>query len=151
MLLPLAWAGPEEGSRLLRFSLTLRNRGLEPLRDQRVWLYMPLRDSGTQHLRRLQVSADHQTERDALGHSLVRLDWAQVPPMASRVVTIEAEVGVRASPRLQALADTSEWLRSERFIESDDAGIRELAAQLKRESPRATLDAVYDWVRGHLR
>lgn len=135
----------------MRFTMTLRNPGTESLVDQTVWLYMPLRETATQRLEGLSVSMPHELTSDDLGHSILKLVLPQVQPMASKVVVIQSDVSVRREARPQALKSPADWLYAERFIESDESSIRELAAQLKRPTPGQTLDATYDWVRTNLR
>lgn len=141
----------EEARRQLRFTVTLRNPGVAPLADQTVWLYMPLRETATQRLAGLSVSMPHELTSDALGHSILKLVLPHVQPMATKVVVVQAEVSVCREPRPQPLASPLDWLHAERFIESDDASIREVAAQLKRSTWVQTLQSTYDWVRTNLR
>lgn len=140
--------------RRLRFTLTLANPTPEVLKDQRVWVAMPLRRGATQQLADLRVSVPHRVEHDALNQTLLRIDWPLVPPMAVRVISVQADVRVHAGDPAAGVGAgpaAGEWLAPERFIESDDPAIRALGARLAGATPRATLDAIYDWVRHELR
>ncbi|WP_177200958.1 transglutaminase family protein [Roseateles sp. YR242] len=147
---PAVGADPATDRRRLRFTLTLRNPSAEPVTDQTIWVYMPLRETALQRLESLQVSMPHALSHDALGHSLLRLSLPRVGPLGAKVVTVQAEVSLRPEPVAQPLADPAAWLQAERFIESTDPAVRELAAALRRETPAQTLDAIYDWVRTNL-
>lgn len=153
----LAWlasvpCGASEGERRqLRFTMTLRNPGTEALADQTVWLYMPLRETATQRLEGISASMPHELTSDDLGHRILKLTLPHVQPMATKVVVIQSDVSVHREVRPQALKSPADWLHAERFIESDESSIRELAAQLKQPTPGQTLDAIYDWVRTNLR
>lgn len=142
---------PAAELRQLRFTLTLNNPLAQRVSDQRLWAYMPMRRGTTQRLERLTVSQPHRVVHDALEQTLLCIDWADVPPMAVRVVNVQAEVRVRASPEAQALPRPAEWLTAERFIEVEDPAIQQLAASLKGSTDHATLDAIYDWVSRSLR
>jgi transglutaminase-like putative cysteine protease len=133
--------------RRLRFSATLSNPGSSALRNQVIWLYMPVRETATQLLTQLVVSSAYEEASDSLGHCIVKFTLNELPGHAVKVVSIDAEVAVRHAPRQVQLANPAIWLGPEKFIEADDGDIRTLASQLKRESPMQTLSAIYDWVR----
>lgn len=137
--------------RQLRFSISLRNPTGAVLRDQALWLYAPADRGSTQRLKRLAVSSEHELLTDALGHRIIKLAFPEVAPLASKVVTVIADVQLSMAPPTEVLSDPRAWLLAERFVEVDDDGIRALAAQLKRSNERATTRAIYDWVRSHLR
>jgi transglutaminase-like putative cysteine protease len=138
--------------RQLRFTMSLSNPLGEELRDQAVWVYVPAGDTPTQRLSRLQVSMPHQVLSDPLGHRIVMVQLASLPPLSTRVVTIVADVEMRSEPEPgRAPGSQLSWLDAERYIESSDPGIRALAAELRRGSDRDTARAIYDWVRTNLR
>lgn len=141
---------PGEGRRHLRFTLSLNNPTQQTLHDQAVWLYMPAREASHQRLLGLRVSAPHEVTSDALGHTIVKLALAPLPPLATRIVTLSADLAVWPEPRPQPLADPPAWLGAERFIETDSPTVRGRAALLRRDTPRATADAIYDWVRSNM-
>jgi hypothetical protein len=137
--------------RVLRFTLTATNPTLAALERQAVWIYMPMRMTSTQVLEQLAVSVPHQLMSDPLGHSIVRLDFESVPPLASRIVSFTAQVRLAPQPVPQALMDSQAWLRAQRFIEVDDPAVRACAAPLRRAGALDTATAIYDWVRANLR
>jgi transglutaminase-like putative cysteine protease len=142
---------PADGRRLLRFTLTATNPTQATLQDPTLWIYMPVRETPTQVLEELRVSAPHQVSSDVLAHSVVRLGFGNVAPLASRIVTFTAQVRLAAQPLPQPLADPQAWLRPQRFVEVDDPAVQAAAARLQRPTAMATAGAIYDWVRGHLR
>jgi len=136
--------------REMRFTATLSNPSLAPLHDQVAWIYMPVRETATQRLARLKVNAPHELLNDVLGHCILKLPVAELAPLASKVVSISAELAMRSEPMHSQIPDSQVWLRSERFIETGDDGVRSLALQLRRDTPMQTLTAIYDWVRTNL-
>ncbi|WAC71454.1 transglutaminase domain-containing protein [Roseateles sp. SL47] len=137
-------------TRQLRFTLTLRNPTGLALTDQTVWLYLPMKDTTTQHLANVRVSMPHELSQDSLGHSVLRLSLPTVGPFTSKVVTVQAELALRQEAMRVTLIDPSPWLKAERWIECDDAEVRALAATLQRSTQSETLDAIYDWVSSQL-
>ena len=134
-----------EARRQLRFRLTLANPHPRELGPQTLWLYLPARETATQRLLDVAVTAVHRLRADPLGHTLLELKFAQFAPLAQRTVDVTADVILRESPQDSPLADRGAWLASERFIEADEPRIRSVAAGLRRPTEWETAKAVYDW------
>jgi transglutaminase-like putative cysteine protease len=134
-----------ETRRQLRFRLTLANPHARELGPQALWLYLPARETGTQRLLEVAVTAAHQLRTDPLGHTLLELSFAQFAPLAQKTIDVTADVILREAPLDSPLAHRSAWLASERFIETDEPRIRSVAAELRRPTEWETAQAVYDW------
>jgi hypothetical protein len=143
-------------ARRLRFTLNFANPSGTPLESQAFWCYLPAELDGMQRLSDLQVSMPHAVERDLLGHRVLALSLAQLPPMARKLVTVTATVemaGPAAAPVPPSGREPgglAPWLGPERFIESGAAEIAALAASLRRPGELETARAIYDWVRTNL-
>lgn len=135
--------------RRLRFDIQLHNPGGTPLPPQPLWFCAPLSRTGTQALVSLDSSWPFERQDEWGGHTLLRWMTPALPPHGLRALTLDAVVGLNRLPRAEAL-EPGAWLRPERFMESDDPAIAALALTLRRDSPRATVVAVYDWVRSQL-
>lgn len=135
--------------RRLRFDIQLHNPGGTPLPPQPLWFCAPLSRTGTQALVSLDSSWPFERQDEWGGHTLLRWMTPALPPHGLRALTLDAVVGLGRTPRAEAL-EPGAWLRPERFMESDDPAIAALALTLRRDSPRATVVAVYDWVRSQL-
>ena len=135
--------------RRLRFDIQLHNPGGTPLPPQPLWFCAPLSRTGTQALVSLDSSWPFERQDEWGGHTLLRWMTPALPPHGLRALTLNAVVGLGRAPRAEAL-EPGAWLRPERFMESDDPAIAALALTLRRDSPRATVVAVYDWVRSQL-
>lgn len=150
----LSFAGSESGSeatlRRLRFTLRFENPYSRSLGRQRFWCYLPMSIASRQQLRQVDVSMQHRVLDDDLGHRILELTLDTVPPLAQKVVTVSIGIVVGEKPQAEALSQPSVWLSPERFIESDDALVREAAKGLRRDSQEATVRAIYEWVRDHL-
>jgi transglutaminase-like putative cysteine protease len=155
-----AWAGlpPSSGTageegrvrRRLRFVVAATNPSSQELLDQTVWLYMPAHAPQRQRLIDVRASTENmRVLDDALGHRIVRLDFARIAPLARKIVNLTAEVELR-SEGLQEPGSAAEWLAGERHIETGDLDVRSLAHELRRPEPSDTAQAIYEWIRGHL-
>jgi hypothetical protein len=156
MLAMAAGAAGMGGARRLRFTLSFANPSDRPLVSQAFWCYLPAELAGLQHLSGLEVSMPHVVERDLLGHRVLALSFAQLPPMGRQLVTVTAAVEMGgaqlapAAPPGRGSDGLAAWLGPERFIESGAAEIAALAASLRRQGELETARAIYDWVRANL-
>ncbi len=136
--------------RRLRFNLAATNPTGAALIDQRAWLYLPMARATFQRLLGLRVSMPWQRVDDELGHCIVHLHFDRIAPFDTRLVSLTADLEIRPEPMFERLADPAAWLGAERHIETDDADIRALAAELRRATPSATGRAIFEWVRDNL-
>ena len=132
--------------RQLRFVVSLTNPKPHELRNQCLWIYAPASEGPTQRLAALTVSMPHERLSDAFGHAIARLDFLDFPPLATKVVTITADLLLTNEPVPAPLENPQDWMAAERFVESNDGRIRALAAKLKQSDESDTSKAIYDWV-----
>jgi hypothetical protein len=138
---------PQPGQQL-RWQLTFTNPGPHTLTDQQFWCYLPTH----QHtLDALQVSVPHQLHSDELGHRILQLSFDNVAPWAQKIVTIRTNIQPHPNPQDHQLIPTQRWLQAQRHIEVEHPQIQAAAAALHRTAPEATAQAIYHWVRKHLR
>lgn len=143
-------AAAEETDRRLRFSLVVENQLAQTLHDQRVAIYMPVRETSTQKLTKLEVSAPHRVLYDSAGNTILELTFDDFPAYATHVVRITTTLRVSPEVRQQKFDAHEMFLREEVFIEVNDPAIRGLADQLKGSTTRDTARSIYDWERSNL-
>jgi transglutaminase-like putative cysteine protease len=136
--------------RKLRFTITIENPTTRTLSGQRVLLYMPVKQTGVQRLVDLEVDVPHELTTDAVGNSILELQFAQFPAYATRVVSVSAVLEMRPSRESRRQSKSELYLGAEPFIETDLPAVQQLAARLKGARPADTSRAIYDWVVGNL-
>jgi Transglutaminase-like superfamily len=136
--------------RQLRFTLTLTNPKSYRLVDQTLWLYMPATETPTQKLDSIKVSMPFKQQTDPLGHSIIELTFPQIAPLATKIITVTADVTLKTEPKLEPLITPQAWLTTERYIETADPGIQTLAKSLKQAQNSDTAQAIFEWVKQHL-
>lgn len=138
--------------RLVRFSFTLQNTGAAPIDRATFSTFAPVRSTSYQRLESLSASLPAEVQADALGNQVLRVRLDPLPPYASRVVTIDAELVLTDKPRALPGSDAAAALftRPERYIESDAPRIKEIARTLRADSPAATAQNTFAWVRRRL-
>ncbi|MDB5815454.1 MAG: hypothetical protein JWN23_2571 [Rhodocyclales bacterium] len=141
---------PNPLNRKLRFTISLTNSQARELGEQILWFYMPMTQTATQSLSELRVSMAYERSSDALGHTIIKLVFPRFAPLATKLVSIAADVVLFEKPLQEILVNPDIWLGSEKFIETNDIQIQSLAASLKMPDRLETAKAIYDWVRGNL-
>ena len=148
-------ADAEALPRGVRLELTFSNPYSHPLSAQRFYCYLPAHRPPSQSLAEVRVSMAHRIQSDRFGHRILALEFDAVPALKQIIVQIKASVEMGrqdgAAPAPAVALDEADWLAPERYIESDAAPIRELAARLKGATDAATVRAIYDWLRANLR
>ncbi|AZN35480.1 transglutaminase-like domain-containing protein [Iodobacter ciconiae] len=131
--------------RRLRFRLGLQNTLAHGLVNQKFWCYMPL-ESERQSIHEIEVSMPYRLKTDYFGHRILELSFDEVPGYFQKIVTLDIVVRFNEGQLPKALSKDLDWVKNERFIESDSPLIISLAKQLRRESHRQTIEAIYSWV-----
>jgi transglutaminase-like putative cysteine protease len=138
-------------ARRLVLSLSVSNPSGKELTDQTIWLYVPAHATATQRLVHVEATVRNRVERDAVGHSILVLSWDKVQPYFSTTATVSSQLALRPRSGVESLESAQPWLRPERFIESDHPGVQRLAAELKQQTPRESVHAIFEWVADNIR
>ncbi|AIY41405.1 hypothetical protein LT85_2247 [Collimonas arenae] len=149
-LMPCAASAQQAVRRQLRFSIVLSNPHPSELRDQQLWLYLPASESPIQQIDSVSVSAKHNMLSDALGHNILQLSFTRIAPLATKVVSIAVDVLLHDASEPAPLKDFRDWLTTERYIETSDAHIQALAAQLRQPTAQSSGRAIYEWLRQNM-
>lgn len=136
----------QEQIRTLRFTITLSNPYLRVLRDQSIWLYMPVRQSGVQGLLGIDTTMTSQMLHDELGHSILKLSVPELAPLGQRLVGVTARMRLRKNLNPSAEMATTDWLGEEAYTEVKSPSIVDLAARLKGQDQMQTARNIFDWV-----
>lgn len=134
----------DDARRLLRFSLSLSNPFSRTLTEQKVWLYLPVAQTATQQLSRVEIAGPHRVHYDNFGHTVLEIFFDNFGPLAQKALNFSVEVVMRSTPVL--VNSQSDWSRAERFIESDAPEIIALARTLQSANPAQTARSIFNWV-----
>lgn len=132
----------------LRFSMGFMNPHGRALTQQRIWCYLPASLEPSQHIVEVLAQVPVTTGKDRLGHNYLEAPFASVPPYGHIYLGLEAQVLMSGANG--SIKGDEDWLKAERFIESDHPEIIALARQLRQPLARQTAKAIFEWVRLHL-
>ncbi len=134
------------------YSFTLKNTTGRLLEHAEFWTYAPVRQTSTQRCcGRLQVSLPYELNTDTWDNQVLHVRLDPLPPYASRVIRVTAELRLAAEPIRLAAAPAKAFLAPERFVETDHPLIRAKAAELAGADSLSTARKLFTWVSGHVR
>jgi transglutaminase-like putative cysteine protease len=138
-------------ARHVRYGFTAHNTRLQPLEKAELWVYAPVRLTSTQRLARLSASHPYRLLSDELGNQILHFELGDFPPLASKVISIQADLYVSERPNAVPRGDARDVLSPARYVESDAPEIVRLAGSLRRASTLESARAGYEWVASNLR
>lgn len=137
-----------EGRRVMRLNVRLANPTADPLRDQRLWIYLPAMQAAHVHPVEQSCNQPHSLLGDELGHCIAQLPVDLLPAYGQRMVNIT--VALEPGPGAVVAEQPERWLAAQATIESDHSDIRALAATIGGPSPAETARRAYQWVAAHM-
>jgi transglutaminase-like putative cysteine protease len=131
--------------RRIRYSFTIQNKTSEYLEAAEFRTYAPVLRTSSQQASTITASHEYTASADELGNQQLVFRFA-LAPLATRVVTITAEVDLAQKPNQLALNDAQDYLRPRKYIESDHGRIIALAGQFAEVETEPWLRSAFDWV-----
>lgn len=139
-------AGHYPVQKQIRYSFTLSNSTGKLLEKPRFWTYLPIPVTSHQKVKKIVANYPYQEKRDELGNDTIFFDLKDIPPYGKRIVSITVDMLMSESPVAMPVGDRTHFLSREPYIETDDAGITALAAQLHGGSAAVMARNDYEWV-----
>lgn len=135
----------------IRYSYTLTNKTAKLLPKAQFSTYAPVPRTSHQWVERISASQPYRSSQDPLGNEILHFEFENVPPYGSKIVSITADLKMAPHATGADRGEIARFKQPERFIESDDINVVELARELRQSSPAESLKAAYDWVTTNLK
>ncbi|MFH1147687.1 MAG: transglutaminase domain-containing protein [Pseudomonadota bacterium] len=133
-------------TREVQYSFTLRNKTNRLLRDARLWAYAPAKRTSAQDCEKVETSHPYDLITDELGNQILHFNLEELPPYSAKHITIQARLKLRDIPQAVMMQDLQAFLRPEKYIESGEPEICELAKRLSGRNGMETARNINDWV-----
>ena len=137
--------------RHIQYAFTLRNQTNRVADKTEFWTYAPVKRTATQQCIRIRSSQPYNLMTDSLGNQVLHFVFDRLPPYASRVITIEADLRLTETPFSDTASVPQQYLRAEKLCKSDDPRILRLAETLQGRKPVNTAENIFKWVAGNVR
>jgi len=132
--------------RQIAYEFTLQNTGLQLLEKGEFWTYAPVKQTAGQRCDAITASHPFEVSVDRLGNQILYFKLNALPPYATRIIRIAADLRLSERANPNGPVDPVPWLKSEKYIEIDHPAIRRTARELKSSDARQTAENIYQWV-----
>ena len=121
----------------LTYRFIATNRTGETLEKARLKMFSPLAATATQKFVKLDANEPFEIIEDDLGNRIMEFDLGNFPPYASRIFNVEARLLMARFPQPVTEMPADNYLRGGALYDLDDPEIKNLAAELRRETALA--------------
>ena len=147
-LMVVVGAEAQAGPLKITYGFTVKNQTGHKVVDGQLLTYTPMPQSGAGD-DNLTVNQDYTVQTDSFGQRVLRVDFPEFPPFASKVITITALVDTQRQG-LWPIANKDYWLQGQKHIEADHPQLMAKAKELTADSPELTAKQIYDFVSSHI-
>ena len=137
--------------RHIQYSFTLHNRTNRLIKGAEFWTYAPARQTSTQQYVHVETSHPYRLIPDDLGNQVLHFTLHDLPPYATKIITIKADLLLSDRPNPVSMKDPGPYLKAEKYYESDHPEILRLAAELKASESVKTAENIFRWVSGNVK
>jgi transglutaminase-like putative cysteine protease len=132
--------------RTVKYSFTVKNPSGHPIERSVLQINVPTRLSTFQQLAALKATEPYQIAKDEQGNERMMFIIENLPPYASRRITISASVNLseRANPLDTIQSDA--YLADEKLVDLSSPGVQRIASGLQADAPMVTADRIYRWI-----
>jgi hypothetical protein len=134
----------------VRYSFSVRNPGAVLVQDAEVLAFAPVERTSMQRAGSITASQPFELRRDTLGNQTLRF-VVTLPPLASKVISVDATVVFTQTPRPEKLRTRQPFLQPGQYVQVDDPAIQRTAAGLGGTKPMEIAAGIERWVADHVR
>ena len=128
------------------YSYTLQNKTPFSQKEVIFATYAPVLKTSYQECIKVRASDDFELSRDDVGNQILKFRIGNLPPYATKIITINVTVNFHQHPSLVFDHTDSQFLVSEPFVESNKPEIVSLARKLKGKTSFDTASKIYTWI-----
>lgn len=115
-------------SRYVRYGFTIENTRNAMANNVVLFVQLPVYQSESQRVVDYKVVPEAEILRDEAGNQVARIEYVAIPPLATRLVEVEARLLLGTQDEVLPTNDRPKrYLQSEKYVESDHEDIRALA------------------------
>jgi transglutaminase-like putative cysteine protease len=135
----------------ISYRFVVQNTSNHVVNRAELWVNAPVAETSSQRVTKITSSHLYDVEGDDIGNLIFHYTFDNLPPYASRIITIRADLLMRERPLRSVQGNNEVYLVEEPFIETDDPQIRHLAVSLKAGNSLATAEKIFRWITDNIR
>ena len=136
--------------RHIEYSFTIQNKTNRLVKQAEFWAYGPVKQTATQLCTNLESSHPYKLTTDELGNQILHFTIPELPPYGSKIITIKADLLLSDTPNRLPSKSLKGFLRAEKYMESNDQEIAQLAKKLDAKGPLETTEKIFGWVSSNI-
>jgi transglutaminase-like putative cysteine protease len=136
----------EAVDRYVSYSFILKNTKNAIVPQVKFWAYAPIKDTESQQCLKITSNQSHEIVTDLLGNRILKFEFDNLGPFATKIITVEARLKMFSTPRRISSTVAETFLKPEKYIETDALEVIKLAQQLKGTDSKDTVRGIYNWV-----
>lgn len=137
-------------SRYIQYTFTLKNTSPKVVEQADFWAYAPVKETSTQRCIDIRASHPFTLEMDELGNQILHFRFDQLPPFATKMIRVEADVELRDIP-LPRKIEKRNWLAPEQNMDFSDVEFRRLAPRFSSIDSADRISETFNWVSQNIR
>lgn len=136
--------------RQVTYEFTLQNTGPQLLEKAEFRTYAPVKQTANQRCDAITASHPFELSVDELGNQVLYFKLKALPPYATRIIRITADLHLSEGAKPNGRSDPAPWLGANKYIEADHPAIQSTAQQLKSSDALKTAENIFRWVADHI-
>ena len=136
--------------RYIQYGFTLKNTTGRVIDRAEFWTYAPVKKTSSQQCIDLRASHPFKRVEDKLGNQILHFTFDNLPPYATRIIRVEAELALSDEP-VPLATDTALFMVPEEFIEIDDPEFQLLAPRFSTLGVTNRVEETFRWVSRNVR
>ncbi len=136
---------------VIQYKFTLQNTRNTVLPEAEFWAYALVKKTSFQECVGLKVSSPHEVVVDESGNQVLHFKFLNLPPFATKVISIRAELQMSSIPGPLSLESNKLFLVPEDYIQSDSPEIIKLSGKLTKPTIPETVTNIFQCVESHLK
>ena len=136
--------------RHIQYSFTIQNKTNRLIKNAQFWACAPVRQTSTQQFVQVETSYPCEIISDDVGNQALHFTFQNFPPYGTKIITIKAALRLSENPNSFPDDDLEQYLKAEKYCESNHPDITHIAKKLKRPNTHETIKDIIQWVTSHL-
>ena len=135
----------------IQYSFTLHNKTNHLVKNAEFWTYVPVKQTSTQLCEHFDASYPYELISDDLGNQIVHFSFENLPPYATKIITIKADLLLSDMSNPAFEKDLQRYLLPEKYVEADNPDLKRFAKTLNLSKPKNAAKKIFQWVSENVR
>jgi len=137
--------------RNIRYGFTVQNTTNQLMKHVDLYIHGPAKKTSSQLVNSISASQPYKLEADDLGNQILHFTIDVLPPFATRIININAQVMLSDAPNDVDIHNSELFLSDEKFVEINDEKIIALASKFPSNSLENKAESLFKWVHSNIK